>query len=495
MEVQFQKTTIPCLQMHMRQVQVQEETLQLRLPETFPDIGRVLASWGQVLLNGKQWHNDRAGVTGGVKTWVLYEPVDGTMLQCVESWLPFQMNWDMPEVDRDGTMIVCPAMPNVDARMLSDRKLMVRAGVRIELRAMILSDHELLLPEEMPPDVQALRNTYPVLLPTEAGEKAFELEQTIAIPSAEQPIRTLMRYTLQPVLTECKLVADKLVLRGNAQLHILYTGTDDRLHSWITEVPFSQFVQLEEQYDSGAEARLCFAMTALEAELGEDGSIMLKAGITAQYILYDRKWITLVEDIYSPTRCVKPGIRQMQLPSVLDMQRHMVHAELPYDAVPSQRLDTMFLPDAPQVCIEGDQIRTELSGTFQILGINDEGAYCVENARWEDTWVNTVSQDADVHISLENPTVTQTAGGGIKVEIPVYSTTEARQPMDMVVSAEMGEITEADPERPSLILCRIGDDCLWELAKRCGSTVDAIRKLNALEQDPDPDQLLLIPVI
>lgn len=495
MEVKFQKTAISCLQTHMQRTQTQEQTQQVRLPETLPDVGRVLAGWGQVLLRGKEWHSDSVSVSGGVKTWVLYEPEDGTAVRCVESWLPFQMKWDMPEADRDGTLILCPGRPKVDARMLSDRKLMVRAGICMEARAMILSDCELYTPEDVPQDVQLLQNTYSMLLPTEAGENAFQIEQNIAIPSGEQPIRTLLRYTLSPTLTESKIVADKLVYRGYGEVHLLYIGTDERLHSWSTQVPFSQYTQLEEQYDSGGEVQVCFAVTELEAELGEDGSVMLKAGITAQYVLYDRKWITVVEDMYSPNRSVKPQLSQLQLPSVLDVQTHTVRAEGMPDPVPAQLLDAVFYGDPPYLQAENDQVRAELSGEFLMLGVDDEGAYCVANCRWDDTWIIPASQDAEVSVRVENIGIPQNTGSGMKTEVSLQAVTEARKPIYTVTGAELGELTEPDPERPSLILCRAREESLWELAKRCGSTVEAIQKLNALQQEPDPNQLLLIPVI
>jgi hypothetical protein len=64
----------------------------------------------------------------------------------------------------------------------------------------------------------------------------------------------------------------------------------------------------------------------------------------------------------------------------------------------------------------------------------------------------------------------------------------------MVTGLEIGEINAADPGRPSLILRRAGNDSLWDIAKSSGSTMDAIRKANALEEEPNPAQMLLIPI-
>ena len=68
--------------------------------------------------------------------------------------------------------------------------------------------------------------------------------------------------------------------------------------------------------------------------------------------------------------------------------------------------------------------------------------------------------------------------------------------MEVVTGIDAGETGTPDPERPSVIIRSKGScESLWDLAKRCGSTVGAIKRLNRLEGEPDEDRLLLIPVI
>ena len=54
--------------------------------------------------------------------------------------------------------------------------------------------------------------------------------------------------------------------------------------------------------------------------------------------------------------------------------------------------------------------------------------------------------------------------------------------------------TAPDPQRPSLVLRRAGGESLWDMAKKSGSTVAAIRSANKLTEEPKPGQILLIPV-
>ena len=70
------------------------------------------------------------------------------------------------------------------------------------------------------------------------------------------------------------------------------------------------------------------------------------------------------------------------------------------------------------------------------------------------------------------------------------------QNLQMVTSMKLGQERKPDPDQPGVIIRRKGKgERLWDLAKRCGSTVSAIEKINQLETEPEDDRLLLIPVL
>lgn len=493
MEIQFQKSVVPYLRTVIQQRQSQEQTQQVRLSDAMPDIGRVLTAWGQVFLRGKEWRNDGVMVSGGVKTWVLYSPEDGTKPQCVESWLPFQMKWDMPDTQRDGTIVVCPGKPSVDARMLSDRKLMVRANVPLDTWALVREDAMISMPEDGQ-DLQVLRNTYPMLLPAEAGEKAFELEETLILPMTEQPVETLLRSTVEPRITESKLVGDKLVMRGTAHIHFLYMGTDGRLHNWSAEIPISQFAQMDDMYSQGAEAVICVAVTELETEPGNEGQIKVKAGLAAQYIIFDHKEISVAEDMYAPRREMDLKKQEIRLPAVLDMQENILRVEAESKNLPGGILDAEFIADAPEMHLENDRIHARLCGTFQLLGVDGEGNMATETCRWEDDWSVPVAEEEDYRIRIQTTPMPMFSGMTVRTEMPFTGIATQQQPISAVTEATVGEERQPDPNRPSLILRRANQESLWDMAKQTGTTVEEIQRLNGLTQEPGEDQMLLIPV-
>jgi hypothetical protein len=86
-------------------------------------------------------------------------------------------------------------------------------------------------------------------------------------------------------------------------------------------------------------------------------------------------------------------------------------------------------------------------------------------------------------------------GTMLRPELQLQLQTVSDSGINMVQALETGEVIQPDPERPSVILRRAGNRGLWELAKDCRSTVEAIQKANDLIQEPAPDRFLLIPVL
>ena len=129
MRLQWKRIPCPYLQTNVRQVQNQEQTQEVRLPDGLPDVGRVLCAWGQPVLRTKQWRGDSVSVSGGVTATVLYLPEDGSAPCSVEAWLPFQMKWNFPQAHRDGSIHAQCQLRSIDARVLSARKMMARSSM------------------------------------------------------------------------------------------------------------------------------------------------------------------------------------------------------------------------------------------------------------------------------------------------------------------------------------------------------------------------------
>lgn len=497
MELQFEKTGWDCLTTVAAQVRGDEQTQEVRLPDNMPDIGKVNAAWGQVLVRGKEWRSTGMTVSGGIMAWVMYEVEDGSGHQTVETWIPFQLKWEFPETKRDGVILASVQLSGMDARSVSARKLLVRASVSAMGEALMPDTVEVYSPGAVPEDVQLLKQSYPVRIPREAGEKAFELEEELSVPGSAGQISKLLRYSLEPEVTDGKVMAGKVVFRGIARLHILFEDLEGRLRTWDQEVNFSQFGDLERDYDQDTQVRLVAGVTNLELDVPEPDRLSLKAGLVGQYVISDRPVLEVVEDAYSNRRTVTPKHQMLMLPVELDSRSQVLRLEESSELDADRIVDTAFLISQPRQSREPEKVELEQSGSFQLLYYDRAGALKGKVISTEED-LSIPADGSSTVTASSSPTgqAQATAGSNVTVrgDALISTVTTTDQGIPMVTALELGELTQPDPDRPSMILRRAGDRRLWDLAKESRSTVEAICQVNHLQGEPEEDCLLLIPV-
>ena len=489
MEMKFSKTPLLYMQSIARTVESQEQSQQVRLSESMPDIDIILGSWGQVILRSKEWQTDHIQISGGTVVKILYQAQD-KQLVCVDTWLPFQMTVEIPETNQDGNIIARPFLRSVDARTLSDRKISVRTTVGVSVEVTAPCEMQLHTPQEISNDVQILQNTYPVQLPVEVGEKLVHIEQDMDIGVG----KTILRQSLDTVLSEHKIIADKLVIRANGILDILYLDENNEICSWNTEIPISQYAQLYDEYDSGATADICFAVTELETEQLENEGPKLKIGLLIQYTVYDRKDISVAEDAYALGHNIDITSQALQIPCVLSVDEHTAHPTIELQLEGHRILDVAAFLEELKPEFEGDVLCVRPSGAFYVLSIDPDGKFSNTSYRWEDLWKLNASPEieADITAVFEGRPMIQ--GHKIIAPLCMKLITTMNRSIPVISDIQLGEAITPDPNRPSLILRRLGEDSLWQLAKKVGSTMESIKKANNIQQEPPDDQFLLIPL-
>ena len=496
MELQFHKTQCKYLQQVKFETKEREQTQEVRLGDSMPDIGKVLGAWGQVILRGKEWRNGQMQISGGIMAWAMYQPEDGSIPQTVETWLPFQIKWDLPDEEQEGLIIARCLLCSVDARTVSARKLMVRGLVSVLAEALQYAETEFSQIESCPEDVQILRNTYPVQLPREAGEKPFALEEQLVLPGSCPVPETLICYSMQSEMIEKKVLGGRIVFRGVNLVHVLYWAQDGQLCCWDFELPFSQYGELDQEYDQEAAATVIPMVTSMELDMEPEGKFRLKAGMTGQYTIYDRCMIELAEDAYSTQRDVTLKKEELQLPAVLNMSSQSIYAEQTVETDGTRVVDVSFYPAQPRLYPQENGTELLLSGQFQMLYYDESGRLHSLPQVWEER----ILLPGDARICAEavasgKPQAVFTAGNGqLRAGVLVNTVSTAQQGLPMITSLELTEREQCDQRRPSLILRKKGNDSLWTVAKACGSTVQAIEQANQLTQEPEAEQILLIPV-
>lgn len=496
MELQFHKKSLRCMRQVAWETKNEEQTLEIRVTEDMPPIDKILAAWGQPIIRTKEWDGDQASVSGGVLAWILYDAQNGAGPQKVEGWIPFQFKWELTDSVRDGVFHTQWLLRSIDARLTGAGKLMVRASVSALGRGMEETSYDLYTPGELPADIQINTEELAFCIPAEAGEKVMHLDEEMVIPPGRGEIDTVLAYMLRPTITEKKLMSDKFVFRGVAKLQVIYMGTDGRIHTYETDIPISQYTQLEREYGPDARLQLIPELSELELERTDPTRLRVKGSVIGQYAVWEVQTANVVTDAYSNRREVELQMAELSLLDMIGEEKveHSVFCAAS-PSVSEAVACTMWMGQPVVKNGENGGVCV-LEGNGQVLYYDDQGLLCAESKAWDGGVEFTGEGQLQTMVSPNGFAAfcVEPEGTGL-LQVMHLNTVDIRnRNVNLVSGLTFGDVKKADPGRPSLILCSTGGKSLWQLARECGSTVSHIRMANNLEGDPEPQKMLVIPV-
>ena len=230
-------------------------------------------------------------------------------------------------------------------------------------------------------------------------------------------------------------------------------------------------------------------ISSLEPEITPDGA-RIQCGLNAQYKVWDRELLEVAEDAYSPAFDMEVNRQTLNLPALLDNKEETLDARMDFQA--GDLVDVQFLPDFPSQYREGESISMEFPAQFITLYRDEEGNLQCAAESWTGNASIPAGENCRVTAALTGWHPLDASGREQRINLRLHTT--ANQDIEQITGLSIGDRKEVKEGRPSLILRRMDADSLWEFAKASGSTVDAIRKANQLETEPDAGQMLLIPI-
>ena len=140
----------------------QEQTAEITVPESLPDMDRIVDCWGTVILQEKRCEDGVAQLNGGIQAGVLYVPAGEGEVRTLEAWLPFRIKKNVELAE--GCLLSQSFLKSLDARMVNPRKALVRANLGVELTALSPEQLELAAVEDPPEALQQQQNQYSMSL-------------------------------------------------------------------------------------------------------------------------------------------------------------------------------------------------------------------------------------------------------------------------------------------------------------------------------------------
>lgn len=504
MELELNTTHLNCYDTVLDTTAACEETMESIVPDACPDILRIVDAEAMVCLKSKEAQEGRVEVAGSARVAVLYCPDGGGGLRRMTVTIPFTCGMDAPGVNNHCKVAAQARVQSVDARSLNPRKVLTRIRLCIEVRAFAPQTSALCDRVDCPPEggLQQLGQTQQASMVTAVEEKPFTFSDSLSLSGNKPRMQELLKTRVDLICNESKIIGNKLIFKGQANLQLVYRDPSDSLCTAEFELPFSQIMEVS-GVEEDAVCALSVELTGCECAMDEGGGgVDLSLAMLAQAAVREERQIALLADVYSTLYELTAERRPYTFHRMVEqMDRRVTVREIVETVTQAKNVCDVYV-DLGEVhqSREGGVVTFTADTAVTVLYLEEEGGVAMV------TRPIPVSCQAELpegcvcvcHCTCSGERFASPAGSGVEVRYPIDFSWQALAPKSTSAVSDL-HLDESTPrntaDQPSIVLRMVGEgERLWDLAKAYGTTMDDIVQANALtEETPPMGQLLLIP--
>ena len=482
-----------------------EETLEMIVPDACPDIQRIVETDGKVFLCRKEVVDGKVEVAGIIRAAVLYLPDGEDGMRHLDVSIPFACAVECADAAPNSAIVSIARLCRADTRAVNPRKVLVRAEAAVDITVFAPQSQSICTQviDAGEKNVEQLIETREVYFTACVQEKPFSISDGVNLSSSKPGAVELLKSRVCLSCGESKIIGNKLIFKGSANVELFYRGEDNGIYSTKGELPFSQIMEVSGVAEE-AENDLSLALSGAELALDPDNdgrSVTINLEVMAQVVVRESRALQILTDAY----CTKEPVEA-------EWEHSPVEVKLDRGIRSQSVREVWETPDPVRELMdcrvsvirvvrswEGERLILTAEGEVQILYITEEGG------------VFSFRQPVRVPCSLDLPEGCQCfcqcedvgdvyaapAAGGSEVRFTLdfrYSAL-SRQQLTALADLCPGKAEENTGEQPSLVLRMLEQgERLWDVAKLYGTTIADIVSVNELSDElAGAGRLLLIP--
>lgn len=477
------------------------------LPDYCPDIAAVLKCTLKPVVQSKQLSGDRMVVDGVANIRVMYLDEARKCVRCCEFSQPFSSTFPLKNIGVNACMRVTAKTDYVNCRATSPRRLDVHGAFTVKLK--ITAEGGVNVVSGAKGDrLFTKKDVIYFSVPAASAEKAFTISEVLELGSGKPAAEALIREEAVPVLSDCKVFPNKLILKGDLFLKNLYVSdmANGMMEQVEHEIPFSQIVDVDGMDDEW----LCdVALEVLSSDVhitvnqnGESCLLTVNVKIQAYVQCYRTGSSEVIVDAYSAHYPLQTENRRLDTEHLLGVYRDKrtlkEKMDLPPDGV--AEIVDIWCEAMPTGC----RCETEcccVDGRLMICMLAKDASGIV--AYYERMNDFTLEYDDTCEAMTANMQVVHTdyaMTGGKQVELRVELSAarccyhaESCMAVTNILADESGKFPE-EKAALKLYFANKGES-LWEIAKSCHTSMEAVMEENGLKSDVlTDDAMLMVPL-
>lgn len=476
------------------------------VPDVRPDIDKIIEETGDLKISEVHVMDGKVGIRGKLEFGVLYvSNYDQRPIHHMDGAIDFEETVNMDQVAEGDEVKVDWDMEDLRTSLINSRKLSVRSIISLSLTASCIYEIEAAKNIVSSEDVCTRTCRMDTSQIHIHKKDTFRIKDEIMVPANKPNMMEILWDDAMVDSLDIKLLDDKISLRGELGLFVLYSSEEEKnpLQFFNTTLSFSGNLECH-----GAKEEMIGYITAKiihrELEVRQDNdmearNVGVEVVLELEMSIYEEEQVEILKDVYALNKKLIPQYSPVTLFNILmkNQSNTKLHQRIKIKNDQSKIL---------QICQTGGHIKIDRT-QINADGILVEGVVYVQIlyvAADDKVPVNAIKGMVPFSTQIEIPgidpsctfeisPVLEQVGAmmmdseeiEVKMQLVMSAIVFKRMKVDLIADIKEEPIDAAAMEAmPGIVgyIVRPGDE-LWTLAKNFNTTVEQIMETNHLEQE------------
>ena len=479
------------------------------LPDYCPDISKIFKCKTVARISSKGINGNNITVEGNVTITLLYCDKDNK-LNSFEYQYPFSKIIES-DTDLAGGNLVCRCKCDyINCRAVTGRKVDIHGAVTVSVRVFKRKCNDIISDID-DSNIEILCGTAPATVPMGYNEKYVIIEEEIPISNSVPAIQNILRYDAFPAVKECKILNDKVMVKGDMAVVILYLGEGEPTPQTVkTTIPFSQVVDIKGITDMcECEAKADLSNLEIKPRVwqnGENRSFSLNAKILITCESYCVNDITVIKDAFSRKYETQIQKNKVSFSKIVQNIKETGHIKKNIEISENissvldlwcdiQSVITKFEKDNMLIC------GTVLAGII-VCNQNNEASIFEKPIDFQFKYPVNISEnqmECNPEIEIEscgftilNPNCIEFRAD-LSVNACTYEKSNISLITDIKIDAE--KLIEKRQRHAITVYFANQNECVWDIARTYNASVQDIMNINSLEDNCFKENtMILVPL-
>lgn len=480
------------------------------LPDYCPDIMKLLKCCATPVLA-------RATVEGGTVTaegyalLELYYISDDMKMRCSEYKAPFQKTLELKTAPVNPAVSISFAVGYINCRAVNQRRVDIRGAVTMNTKVMAEKTESIVCDAEGG-GIQLRKSEVETTCIAGCAEKQFTVREDLELSHGRPPIGAVIRKQAQPRCTECKVISNKIVMKGELSIDLFYLSAEDESPQLMQySLPISQIIDLQGADENcKCDVRMRVLSTELQPKPDLDGETTVMSAEVTMCVAakaYSRRTLAPVCDAYSTeyeTASTERPVTAMRLLDMVDeTHEYKEMLDLPDDVDEVMHLWCGADFTGGQL-IDG---AAELTGQLVLcmFAIQRDGSTVYFEKPVEFSHTVAIAQNPDnilADITMNPVSCDFSAQGGGKIEvrarIAIGGTLCGMEKNTVMSELAVDEAKPQQQDRSTALTIYFAQqgECVWDIAKHYHTAMAEVMEENSIDRETLPARTtLLIPLV